>query len=49
MEARSSNVRGQETVTGKDANESRTRKVERGKRTTTITRGKCALRKPVKS
>lgn len=43
IDARSCNVRGQDTVTGNVANESTTKKVESGKRITTITRGKCAL------
>ena len=49
IEAKSSKVLGQDTVTGKDASESTIMKVERGKRTTTMTRGKCAFREPVKS
>ena len=40
--AKSSNVRGHDTVTGKDPRESTTRKVESGKRMITKTRGRCA-------
>jgi len=43
--ARSSRVRGHETVTGKDARESTTRNVESGKRMTTKTRGRCVWQK----
>ena len=43
IEAKSPKVRGQDTVTGKDASESTTRNVESGKRVITITRGKCAF------
>lgn len=43
MEAKSSSVRGQETVTGKDDRDSTTRKVDSGKRMITNTRGRCAL------
>ena len=39
--AKSSSVRGHDTVTGKDAKESTTRNVESGKRMITNTRGRC--------
>ena len=47
IEAKSSSVRGHDTVTGKDAKESTTRKVESGKRMITKTRGRRALTEPV--
>ena len=45
IEAKSPRVRGHDTVTGKDARDSTTSKVDSGKRMATKTRGRCVLTK----
>lgn len=48
IEAKSSSVRGHETVTGKDARDNTTKRVDSGKRITTNTNGACAFTETVK-